>query len=178
MASTGASSTVSYALKKKIIYGVGIKLAAFAVPFSVLGALISSGLNPDDFKLYFAILLISTSFYILIRKSIKADTANSDEKGKLASSVSLYVGSSAAGLISSLFGIGGGIFFCSTFVCSKEAINAAVSRNLSNSYTYNLSRRHLDSFSFISTRLCVRGDDSIRGGGRGADWSVYCSQNQ
>jgi uncharacterized protein len=120
VASTGASSTVPYALKKKIIYSAGIKLAAFAVPFSVLGALISSGLNPDDFKLYFAILLISTSFYILVRKSIRADTANSEEKRKLASSALLYVGSSAAGLISSLFGIGGGIFFVPLLFAVKK----------------------------------------------------------
>ena len=120
VASTGASSTVSYTLKKKIIYSVGIKLAAFAVPFSVLGALISSVLNPDDFKLYFAILLISTSFYILVRKSIRADRVDSEEKGKLASNALLYAGSSAAGLISSLFGIGGGIFFVPLLFAVKK----------------------------------------------------------
>jgi uncharacterized protein len=120
VASTSASSTVPYTLKKKMIYSVGIKLAAFAVPFSVIGALISSVLNPDDFKLYFAILLISTSFYLLIRKSIRADRFDSEEKGKLTSNALLYVGSSAAGLISSLFGIGGGIFFVPLLFAVKK----------------------------------------------------------
>ena len=120
VASTGASSTVSYSLKKKIIYSVGIKVAAFAVPFSVIGALISSMLNPDDFKLYFAILLISTSFYLLIRKSVRADRFDSEGRGKLTSNALLYVGSSAAGLISSLFGIGGGIFFVPLLFAVKK----------------------------------------------------------
>lgn len=111
VASTGASSTLSYSIKKKIKYGIGIKIAAFAVPFSVIGALVSSSLNPDEFKLYFAILLISTSLYLLVRKPINENRRNQENRGRLISNTLLYGGSSAAGLISSLFGIGGGIIF-------------------------------------------------------------------
>lgn len=111
VASTGASSTLSYSIKKKIRYSVGIKIAAFAVPFSVIGALVSSSLNPDEFKLYFAILLISTSLYLLVRKPINENRRNQENRGRLISNTLLYGGSSAAGLISSLFGIGGGIIF-------------------------------------------------------------------
>lgn len=111
VASTGASSTLSYSIKKKIRYSIGIKIAAFAVPFSVIGALVSSSLNPDDFKLYFAILLISTSLYLLVRKPINENRRNQENRGRLISNTLLYGGSSAAGLISSLFGIGGGIIF-------------------------------------------------------------------
>ena len=110
VASTGASSTLSYSIKKKIKYSIGIKIAAFAVPFSVIGALVSSSLNPDEFKLYFAILLISTSLYLLVRKPINENRRNQENRG-LISNTLLYGGSSAAGLISSLFGIGGGIIF-------------------------------------------------------------------
>jgi uncharacterized protein len=120
VASTGASSTVSYSIKKKISYDIGIKVAAFAVPFSVIGALISSALDPDEFKLYFAILLISTSFYLLIRKSVREDRLNPKDRGKLISNAFLYVGSSAAGLISSLFGIGGGIIFVPLLFAVKK----------------------------------------------------------
>jgi uncharacterized membrane protein YfcA len=111
VASTGASSTLSYSIKKKIKYSIGIKIAAFAVPFSVIGALVSSSLDPDEFKLYFAILLISTSLYLLVRKPINENRRNQENRGRLISNTLLYGGSSAAGLISSLFGIGGGIIF-------------------------------------------------------------------
>jgi uncharacterized protein len=120
VASTGASSTVSYSIKKKIRYNIGIKVAAFAVPFSVIGALISSVLDPDEFKLYFAMLLISTSFYLLIRKSIPEDRLDHQKRGKLISNALLYFGSSAAGLISSLFGIGGGIIFVPLLFAVKK----------------------------------------------------------
>lgn len=111
VASTGASSTLSYSIKKKIRYSIGIKIAAFAVPFSVIGALVSSSLNPDEFKLYFAILLISMSLYLLVRKPINENRRNQENRRRLISNTLLYGGSSAAGLISSLFGIGGGIIF-------------------------------------------------------------------
>ncbi len=120
VASTGASSTVSYSIKKKISYSIGIKVAAFAVPFSVIGALISSALDPDEFKLYFAILLISTSLYLLFRKSIREDRLDYENRGELFSNALLYVGSSAAGLISSLFGIGGGIIFVPLLFAVKK----------------------------------------------------------
>jgi uncharacterized membrane protein YfcA len=120
VASTGASSTLSYSIKKKIKYSIGIKIAAFAVPFSVIGALVSSSLNPDEFKLYFAILLISTSLYLLVRKPINENRRNQENRGRLISNTLLYGGSSAAGLISSLFGIGGGIIFVPLLFAIKK----------------------------------------------------------
>lgn len=120
VASTGASSSLSYSIKKKISYSIGIKIAAFAVPFSVIGALVSSNLNPDEFKLYFAILLISTSLYLLVRKPIKENRRNQENRGRLISNTLLYGGSSAAGFISSLFGIGGGIIFVPLLFAVKK----------------------------------------------------------
>ncbi len=111
---------MSYSIKKKISYNIGIKVAAFAVPFSVIGAFISSALDPDEFKLYFAILLISMSIYLLIRKSLREDRLGFANRGKLFSNVLLYVGSSSAGLISSLFGIGGGIIFVPLLFAVKK----------------------------------------------------------
>ena len=120
VASTGASSTLSYSIKKRINYSIGIKVSVFAVPFSVIGALVSSNLNTDAFKLYFAILLISTSFYLLFRRQIKEDKREHADRGKLISNTLLYGGSSAAGFISSLFGIGGGIIFVPLLFAVKK----------------------------------------------------------
>jgi uncharacterized membrane protein YfcA len=120
VASTGASSTVSYSIKKKIRYNIGIKIAAFAVPFSVIGAFISTAVDPEEFKLYFAILLITMSLYLLVRKSVREDRPGFGNRGKLFSNGLLYVGSSAAGLISSLFGIGGGIIFVPLLFAVKK----------------------------------------------------------
>jgi uncharacterized membrane protein YfcA len=111
VASTGASSTVSYSIRRKMSFNIGIKVASFAVPFTVVGALISSILDPEEFKMYFAILLISVSIYLLIRKSIGEQNPNIGHNRKFLSNALLVAGSSAAGLISGLFGLGGGIIF-------------------------------------------------------------------
>jgi uncharacterized protein len=120
VASTGASSTVSYSIKKIVKYNIGIKIAVFAVPFSIIGAFVSSALHPNEFKLYFAILLISVSFYLLVRKSKREDKRDREKRGILNSNALLYVGSSVAGLISSIFGIGGGIIFVPLLFAIKK----------------------------------------------------------
>jgi uncharacterized membrane protein YfcA len=120
VASTGASSTVFYSIKKIVKYNIGIKIAVFAVPFSIIGAFVSSALHPNEFKLYFAILLISVSFYLLVRKSKREDKRDHEKRGILNSNALLYVGSSVAGLISSIFGIGGGIIFVPLLFAIKK----------------------------------------------------------
>ncbi|MGH9987036.1 MAG: sulfite exporter TauE/SafE family protein [Nitrososphaeraceae archaeon] len=106
--STGASSTVSFSLKKKVSYTNGIQIAMIALPFAIIGALVSSTLNQNDFRLYFAIILVLTSIYLLIRKPI-AENHHTRIQRKILSNILFYCGSSAAGFISSIFGIGGGI---------------------------------------------------------------------
>ncbi|MBV9177831.1 MAG: sulfite exporter TauE/SafE family protein [Nitrososphaeraceae archaeon] len=107
--STGISSTIEYSRQKRIDYLVGLKIAALAIPGAIIGAFLSSYISFEHFKVYFAIILILTGLYIIYRNSILK------ERRKKTNSKSMhllfYVGSFTAGIISSLFGIGGGIIF-------------------------------------------------------------------
>lgn len=160
--STSASSTIAYARQKRIDYKTSIKLAIPAIPGAILGGLISHQISAENFKLYFAILLLATSVYLLfIKRSIVLkgnqkqqdrddNSGNSsssrsividDEKNKnrsksknnnndnnslmphlsgnsasvnrhsIAIDIVAYSSSFVAGVISSLFGVGGGIIF-------------------------------------------------------------------
>jgi len=106
--STSASSTLAYARQKRINYSLGIRFALIAIPGAIIGAYISDFITIDAFKLYFALILIGTSVYIF-RKSELAR----EHKGKHSSAVMAlcYAASFFAGILASLFGIGGGVIF-------------------------------------------------------------------
>jgi uncharacterized protein len=66
----------------------------------------------EFFKLSFAILLMLTGIYILFKNSILKNSDNSNNKPKTSlSRLICYAGTFIAGIISSLFGVGGGIIF-------------------------------------------------------------------
>ena len=106
---TSISSTIEYSRQKRINYGLGLQMAACAVPGGVLGAVLSEYLLQDTFKLYFGILLILTGLYILYRNSVLKD--RHVKRRSLALQVGVFAASFGAGIISSLFGVGGGIIF-------------------------------------------------------------------
>ncbi len=101
------ASTVSYSKQKRVEFSLGIKLGLLSVPGSVLGALISSDVTPVIFKMLFGLVLVASAAYIFLRRKLE-----SKEK-KLSIQVVIFaVGASFfAGIISSFFGIGGGIVF-------------------------------------------------------------------
>jgi uncharacterized membrane protein YfcA len=123
--STSLSSTISYSKQGKIDYRLAYRLALFAIPGSVIGAYISSMINVQEFKLYFAIILAGVSIHMLTRpyyrKGMKTATeaegaAAVDDKGirnidyhsryyHYYYSIIVFF----SGLIASLFGIGGGV---------------------------------------------------------------------
>jgi uncharacterized membrane protein YfcA len=120
--STSLSSTISYSKQGKIDYRLAYRLALFAIPGSVIGAYISSMINVQEFKLYFAIILAGVSIHMLTRpyyrKGMKTATeaegaAAVDDKGirnidyhsRYYYSIIVFF----SGLIASLFGIGGGV---------------------------------------------------------------------
>ena len=105
--SNSVASTISYSRQKRIEFYLGLKLGLLAIPGTILGAIISTDIAPDIFKILFGFILIASSVYIFLRKQIES-------KEKIISNqlIIFIIGSSFfAGIISSFFGIGGGIVF-------------------------------------------------------------------
>ncbi len=105
--SNAAASTISYSKQKRIEYSLGLKLGLLSIPGTVLGAVISTDVAPDIFKILFGFVLIASAAYIFLRKKIETK-----EKTLSKQMIVFAVGASFfAGIISSFFGIGGGIVF-------------------------------------------------------------------
>lgn len=106
--SNAAGSTISYSRQKnRINYSLGVKLGLLCVPGTILGAILSEDVSPDLFKILFGLVMISLVVYIFVKKQDE-----SKEKVLTKQLMVLAVGSSFfAGLISSFFGIGGGVVF-------------------------------------------------------------------
>lgn len=105
--SNAVGSTVSYSRQKRIEYSLGLKLGLLSIPGTVLGAYISSDVTPAIFKILFGLVLISSAIYIYLRKKIEAK-----EKNLTKQMIVFIIGASFfAGIISSFFGVGGGIIF-------------------------------------------------------------------
>jgi len=105
--SNSIASTISYSRQKRIVYSLGLKLGLLSIPGTILGALLSTDISPDGFKISFGFVLIASAVYIFVRKRIE-----NAEKTLSAQMMIFAVGASFfAGLISAFFGIGGGIIF-------------------------------------------------------------------
>ncbi|MEK9681839.1 MAG: sulfite exporter TauE/SafE family protein [Nitrosopumilus sp.] len=105
--SNAVASTISYSKQKRIEYSLGLKLGLLSVPGTILGAVVSSDVAPDIFKVLFGLILIASAAYIFLRRNLES-------KQKIISKQMMVfaIGASFfAGIISSFFGIGGGIVF-------------------------------------------------------------------
>ncbi|MEX0862375.1 sulfite exporter TauE/SafE family protein [Nitrosopumilus sp.] len=105
--SNATASTISYSKQKRIDYSLGLKLGLLSIPGTVLGAVMSTDVAPDIFKILFGFVLIASSVYIFLRKKFET-------KEKIISKqmIVFVIGTSFfAGIVSSFFGIGGGIIF-------------------------------------------------------------------
>jgi uncharacterized membrane protein YfcA len=105
--SNAVASTVSYSRQKRIDYSLGLKLGLLCIPGTVLGAYVSSDVTPAIFKILFGIVLVSAAFYIFLRKKIETKEKNLTKL----TIIFVIAASFFAGIISSFFGIGGGIIF-------------------------------------------------------------------
>lgn len=101
------ASTISYSRQKRIVYSLGIKLALLSIPGTVLGAYISDDISATTFKLLFGIVLLASSAYIYLRRKMEPKEYNLSKQMMVLAVASSFF----AGIISSLFGIGGGTVF-------------------------------------------------------------------
>lgn len=105
--SNAVASTISYSRQKRIQYDIGLKLGLLSVPGTILGAYVSADVTPEIFKIMFGFVLIASIVYIFTKRKMESKQVNTTKLVMV-----LVIGSSFfAGIISSLFGIGGGIVF-------------------------------------------------------------------
>jgi uncharacterized protein len=109
VSSTSSSSVIAYARLRKIKYSIGLKMALFSSPGAILGAFLSINISPVQFRLLFAVLLLATGLYLLFRNSVLS--GQKFNTNSILFKIMFYFGSITAGIISSLFGIGGGVLF-------------------------------------------------------------------
>ncbi len=105
--SNAIASSISYAKQRRIEYSIGLKLGLLSIPGTIVGAFVSSEITPSIFKILFALILISASIYIFSKRKIEQKNYNISKQIMI-----LAIGASFfAGIISGLFGVGGGIIF-------------------------------------------------------------------
>ena len=105
--SNAIASSISYAKQRRIEYSIGLRLGLLSIPGTIVGAFVSSDITPTLFKILFALILISASIYIFSKRKIEPKNYNlSKQIMILAIAASFF-----AGIISGLFGVGGGIIF-------------------------------------------------------------------
>ena len=105
--SNAVASSISYAKQRRIEYSIGLKLGLLSIPGTIVGAYVSSEITPTLFKILFALILISASIYIFSKRKIEQKNYNLSKQIMI-----LAIGASFfAGIISGLFGVGGGIIF-------------------------------------------------------------------
>ncbi len=122
--SNSVASTISYSKQRRIEYRLGAFLGLLCVPGTVLGAAVSGDVSPGTFGILFALVLVASAAYILMRKSLldreartpapphRADHPSSKTVSMSGAVIVLAAAASLfAGVISSFFGIGGGTVF-------------------------------------------------------------------
>jgi uncharacterized membrane protein YfcA len=109
VSSTSISSTIAYAKSKKIQYMLGIKMASLSIPGAIMGSYFSTSIDPGFFKVLLAIILVGTGIYLFYKKSLTSGNSLSYESIWI--KILFYSSTFVAGIISSLFGIGGGVIF-------------------------------------------------------------------
>lgn len=105
-----ASGTVAYLRQKRVDIRLGLIIAAAGLPGSIIGAILVTRISGVFFDLLFALFLFVVAFDILTNRGKRVRNEQSVIAGDRAMPVwrSLTTGF-FVGLVSSLFGIGGGV---------------------------------------------------------------------
>jgi len=123
--STSLSSSFFYYRNKLISSKIGLILSISSIPGTFIGVVLSNLFSLSEFKFYFAFILIFTSLYLIIKSKIKKNdgpqstTYDISDNKKRICYVKLFLlvfFSFLAGIISSCFGIGGGIIFVPSLI--------------------------------------------------------------
>jgi hypothetical protein len=105
--SNSVASTASYAKQKRLDYKIGLRLGLMSIPGTILGAFVAAEVTPDLFKISFGFLLIAACFYLFVKRNMEQKQSDiSKQMAVAAAAISFF-----AGILSSFFGIGGGIIF-------------------------------------------------------------------
>ncbi|AXI09869.1 hypothetical protein CUC15_13445 [Oceanobacillus zhaokaii] len=117
---TGLSSTLAYVKGKRIDYQTGLLFLIGSIPGGVIGSWLNQFINADVFLLYFGILMIVISLLMFIKRDRSAFKLNPESTGVRSFTLhgityhyripilSAIILSLFVGILSGLFGIGGG----------------------------------------------------------------------
>jgi len=121
MVFTALSSTITYAKRKRIDYKAGILLLTGCIPGGLLGSWLNQFFNENQFALYFGLLIIVVSILSFLGERKPSQKTLQNKKSNLRTihidgetfryHISLFpafVISFMIGILSGLFGIGGG----------------------------------------------------------------------
>jgi len=117
--STSVSSSIQFMRKALIVKKVGFILAMSSVPGTVIGVYVANNFSIEQFRYLFAVILLCTAIYLLIRQrlyttdNLKSESIARSEQLCIQKArwIVLITLSFIAGIISSSFGVGGGIVF-------------------------------------------------------------------
>lgn len=118
-----ASGSIAYARMRRIDYRTAMWFALASIPGAVVGVFLVDQLSLDGFKVFFGLLLLCVSVWLLVRPKLPENSSEAQGRGTLREWVDSYgthyryrvplvLGSSISaviGVISSLAGVGGGI---------------------------------------------------------------------
>ena len=131
VAFSSASSAAVYSKQGRIHYRIAFKISMLAIIGAITGAFLSREVSLEFFKISFAILLVLAGTYFMYKNSVIREKYKRKSQS-IPLHLLFYSGSFIAGLISSLFGIGGGIVFVPTMVIilGMTILNASATSQL------------------------------------------------
>lgn len=99
-----SGATLTHAKRKKIKYSLGIKLGLLSIPGTAVGAIAATYTESDLFNIMLGAIL-AVSAFMLLRGKMK----EGNQQSMRFMTVIMVIASMSAGVVSSFFGIGGGV---------------------------------------------------------------------